>query len=128
MPLWKSKPAVRTTPYKARVSIYQCENLPPADKSGNSDPYVQVYDPTNDSGKMYKTNVCEDTNNPIFYEVLDFSYNAVSDSNYLPDLSLAPPIILNIWDYDDDLTDSTDDLIGRAVINLADVGRISMAE
>lgn len=32
----------------------------------------------------------------------------------------APPIILNVWDHDDGITDSTDDLIGRAVINLSE--------
>jgi hypothetical protein len=32
----------------------------------------------------------------------------------------APPIILNIWDKDDELLDSTDDFIGRAVIFLKD--------
>lgn len=30
----------------------------------------------------------------------------------------APPIVLNIFDHDDGMIDSTDDLIGRAIINL----------
>ena len=37
------------------------------------------------------------------------------------DIMTAPPIILNLYDYDDDLMDSTDDLIGRAVIWLKDI-------
>lgn len=45
IPTWKRPPEKRLTPFKARVAIYQCENLPPADKTGNSDPYIQVYDP-----------------------------------------------------------------------------------
>jgi hypothetical protein len=32
----------------------------------------------------------------------------------------APPMILNIWDEDTGILDSTDDFIGRAVINIAD--------
>ena len=30
----------------------------------------------------------------------------------------APPIILNVWDYDDGLLEGDDDLIGRCVIHL----------
>lgn len=37
------------------------------------------------------------------------------------DIMNAPPIILNVYDYDDDLMDATDDLIGRSVIWLKDM-------
>lgn len=114
IPSWKRPPPTRLTPYRARVAIYQCENLPPADSTGHSDPYVQVYD-YNDP--TIKTEICEDTNNPIFYEVKEFTFSCNNVKGEI-DLVTAPPIILNIYDHDDGMIDSTDDLIGRAVINL----------
>ena len=71
IPTWKKQPPKRQTPYRARVAIYQCENLPPADEQGHSDPYIQVYDPENEE---VKTEICPDTNNPIFYEVKEFTF------------------------------------------------------
>lgn len=103
------------------MALYQAENLPPADEAGHSDPYVQVYDPANPD---VKTEVCNDTNNPIFYEVKEFTYSAHATSRGI-DLAAAPPIMLNIYDFDDGLLDATDDLIGRAVISLADVPELS---
>ena len=38
----------------------------------------------------------------------------------MADIDNAPPIVLNIWDNDADLLDSTDDYLGRAVIYLKD--------
>jgi hypothetical protein len=32
----------------------------------------------------------------------------------------APPIVLNLWDKDNDILDSTDDFMGRAVIFMQD--------
>ena len=114
IPSWKKGPPTRLTPYRARVAIYQCENLPPADEQGHSDPYVQVYDYNNPD---IKTEVCEDTNNPIFYEVKEFTFSCNSSKGEI-DLVTAPPMILNIYDHDDGLVDQEDDLIGRAVIPL----------
>lgn len=36
----------------------------------------------------------------------------------MADLETAPPVVFNIWDRDEDLLDSTDDYLGRAVIYL----------
>jgi Ca2+-dependent lipid-binding protein len=88
--------------------------LPPADEAGHSDPYVQVYDYNNPE---IKTEICEDTNNPIFYEVKEFTFSCNNVKGEI-DLVTAPPMILNIFDHDDGYVDKTDDLIGRAVINL----------
>ena len=38
----------------------------------------------------------------------------------MADIDNAPPIVLNIWDRDEDILDSTDDYLGRAVIYLKD--------
>ena len=77
VPAWKKPPPARLTPYRARVAIYQCENLPPSDKTGNSDPYVEVYSPT--EREPVRTEVCNDTNNPIFYEVKEFKFSCYSN-------------------------------------------------
>ena len=49
----------------------------------------------------------------------EFNFSCISKNGQI-DLFAAPPIILNVWDHDDDITDSTDDLIGRAIINLSE--------
>ena len=55
----------------------------------------------------------EDSLNPIYFETIEMLYD-------MADLDTAPPIIFNIWDHDDDLLDSSDDFLGRAVIYLRD--------
>jgi hypothetical protein len=53
------------------------------------------------------TSVIED---PIFFEAKEiyYDYDNIND---------APPVVLNIWDKDDDLLDS-DDYLGRCVVYL----------
>jgi len=83
---WKNEPAKRLTPYLVRVAIYQCENLPPADSNGTSDPYIEVF--TKDKPKdRPRTKSCEDTNNPIFMEVKEFNLD-------FSDINQAPPVVL----------------------------------
>jgi len=48
--------------------------LPPADSNGTSDPYIEVYVPGNTGEDRITTDVCNDTNNPIFYQVKDIEY------------------------------------------------------
>jgi hypothetical protein len=55
----------------------------------------------------------EDNCNPIFFSSLEIYYDFITIQD-------APPLILNIWDKDEDLLDSTDDFLGRAVIYLKD--------
>lgn len=91
--------------------------MPPADELGHSDPYVHVYDYNHTDDESIKTDICEDTNNPIFYEVKEFTFCSYRKGDKI-DLENSPPIILNVFDYDDGIVDSKDDLIGRAVISL----------
>lgn len=51
--------------------------------------------------------------NPIFFEARDF------DTQYWK-LESAPPIVLDVYDADSGILDSSDDFLGRAVINLTD--------
>lgn len=107
---WKKPPPKRLMSWKIRAYIYQCKNLPAADSNGSSDPYIEFW--STDKNKQ-KTPVVEDNCNPIFLSVLETFMDFSSKSE-------APPLILNIWDEDDDLLDSTDDFIGRAIIFLDD--------
>jgi hypothetical protein len=70
---------------------------------------------------MVRTKTNNDTNNPIFYEVLETIVQFNSLEN-------ATPIILNVFDTDEDLLDSTDDFIGRAVIFLNQIGDLAREE
>lgn len=107
---WKRPPPKRLNSYKVRCYIYQCRDLPAADSDGSSDPFIEVW---STDKKKAKTPVVDDNCNPIFFSTLEVFYDFTS-------LNEAPPIILNIWDKDDELFDSTDDFIGRAIINFKD--------
>jgi|TARA_B110001450_G_scaffold195587_1_gene183980 Ca2+-dependent lipid-binding protein len=54
-----------------RISIYQAESLPPADSTGTSDPYVEVWTPNKEK---IVTRTVNDTNNPIYYQVLEIPF------------------------------------------------------
>lgn len=61
-----------------------------------------------------RTATCEDTNNPIYYEVKEF----IMEFDHI---ERAPPILMNIFDTDEDFMDTTDDFIGRATVFLKDL-------
>jgi hypothetical protein len=44
--------------------------------------------------QQIKTENCEDTNNPIYYETKEIIYQ-------FDDIESAPPIVLNIFDFDE---------------------------
>ena len=88
---WAIKPNKEPPRWKIRANIYQCESLPPADSNGTSDPYIEVWSPDE---LIVKTENCEDTNNPIYYESKEIIYE-------FEDLESAPPVILNIFDFDE---------------------------
>ena len=116
---WKGKPRKRLGAKKIRCFVFQCRNIPSADADGSSDSYISIWNP---EGEKYKTQVIEDSLNPIYLETIEMLYD-------MADLDTAPPIILNIWDKDEDLLDSTDDYLGRAVIYLKDASsNLTMGE
>lgn len=98
-----------------RAYIYQGRNLPGMDDSGASDPYVEVYNPSPDTNTdaVFKTEVQNQTNNPLYYQTIEFVIEYFN-------LDDAPPIILNVYDTDDGMFES-DDYMGRAVISLNDL-------
>ena len=105
---WKKPPPRRLGSKKIRCFIFQCRDIPAADEDGSSDSYITVWNP---NAEELKTRKIEDSVNPIYYETIEMLYD-------FSDLESAPPIILNVWDYDNDYLDSTDDFLGRAVIYL----------
>ena len=107
---WKKPPPRRLGSKKIRCFIFQCRDIPAADSDGASDSYISVWNP---EGETYKTRMIEDSLNPIYFETIEMLYD-------MADMETAPPIIFNIWDHDDDLLDSGDDFLGRAVIYLKD--------
>ena len=107
---WKKPPPRRLGSKKIRCFIFQCRDIPSADADGASDSYISVWNP---EGEKYRTRMIEDSLNPIYFETIEMLYD-------MADLDSAPPIIFNIWDHDEDLLDSSDDFLGRAVIYLKD--------
>jgi hypothetical protein len=61
----------------------------------------------------------EDNLNPIFYEVKETEYEMIN-------LELSPPIVLNIFDTDEDFLDADDDFLGRAVIFMKDAALVDI--
>ena len=105
---WKRPPPRRLMSKKIRCFIFQCRDIPSADEDGASDAYISVW---NQEGAPFRTKTIEDSLNPIYFETVEMLYD-------MADMENAPPIVLNIWDTDEDWTDNSDDYLGRAVIYL----------
>jgi hypothetical protein len=74
--------------YCMRVSIYQCRNLPAVNDVSVIDPYVKV----RFAGQKQKTSVKPSTQNPAFFEILDFKAVVPTD------LKLCPHVLVQVWD------------------------------
>lgn len=110
--------AKRANPVKIRCYIYLCRDLPAADKSGTSDPYLKIWDTVPEDKK---TSVVEDNCNPLYYETVELDYEVENQE----DLESYPPFIFDCYDHDDGLIDSTDDFMGRAIIEPEDCALIT---
>ena len=58
------------------------------------------------------TKIKNDTNNPQFYQAVEFYY----DVRMAKDPSTWPPFIFDVFDSDSGLFDHKDDFLGRAVL------------
>ena len=87
---WKKLPPKRLNVMKVRCFLFQCRDLPSADDDGQSDPYIVVWD---NSDQKKRTETIMDNNNPIFYKTLELNI----ETNKVEDM---PPFVLDIWDYD----------------------------
>lgn len=75
------------TPYVLRARVYQCRYLPATTENGLIDPYVKG----RFGGKKDKTKTKRNTQNPVFFETLEFHKEIPSD------LKLAPNLLLQVW-------------------------------
>lgn len=94
---------------KLICNLYQCKNLPAADPTGLADPYVKILCGASECST--DRNAKEGILNPIWYE--SFSMNVSIGS-----IDTAPPIIVQVWDYD---AGSNDDIMGICTINMASI-------
>lgn len=69
------------------------------------------------SGKDKKTRVIYDNVNPLFFQVIELEYEIRDE---MDDLYSYPPFIIDVFDHDDELFDSTPDYLGRAIIEPED--------
>jgi hypothetical protein len=77
-PLVKKKQMKRLPLFKVRAYIFQCRDLPAADSDGTSDPAVQIHgDGSTGNDVKDWTSVIEDNMNPLFYETLTFTVEAL---------------------------------------------------
>ncbi|XRB11641.1 C2 domain-containing protein [Pseudoscourfieldia marina] len=94
--------AVNVVRAKLRLVIVGAKNLMPRDRSGSSDPYVEVHY----EGQMKKTKVVTQNLNPMWMQELAFD---VTDENN--------EVLLRVWDRD---TLSKDDFLGETRFRVAD--------
>ncbi|HCW44324.1 MAG TPA: hypothetical protein DGU45_03320 [Planctomycetes bacterium] len=87
--------------------------LPPADSTGTSDPYVEIWQPDKNRPR---TATSADTNNPIYYELKEFYVEIPKNVS----LEEYPPVILNVFDSDDSFfsKSSKAQYMGRACVYL----------
>lgn len=82
------KKMLTKSPFCLRVFLYQCRNLPPVDDGGLIDAYVKV----RFSGTKKKSITRKQSQNPNYYECLEFVHMLPTD------LRLAPNIQVQVWD------------------------------
>ncbi|KAH7825291.1 putative myoferlin-like protein [Monocercomonoides exilis] len=92
-----------TNPYQVRAHIYQARELPAADDTGTSDPFVMI----TFGGKSVKTRFIPRTLYPIWYSTLTLDVDLAEDP------LMVPPLIVMVYDHN---TLGSNDLIGRTEI------------
>ena len=75
--------------HKVRAYIFQCRDLPAADSDGTSDPSLILHGDGTinpDENVRNRTQTIEDNLNPLFYEALEITVEALSLENgdFLP--------------------------------------------
>lgn len=109
--VWAAKLVKRPPLTKIRVFCWQARDLPAADESGSSDPFMRL----TDADKVHETRTIFDNVNPIFYEGIDILYEAGSHDEL-------PPVICDLYDKDENLVGAdSEDFLARAIINLRNV-------
>lgn len=106
-PQWAKKQSKRGGQIiKVRCFCWQARNLPAADESGSSDPFIRI----TDADKIHNSSVIWDNVNPLFYEGID----AIYETNSIDEL---PPIIVDLYDKDESIVGAdNEDFLSRALI------------
>lgn len=86
--------------------IFQCRDLPAADKNGLADPYFVLYCCGNEAST--KSSPCDLTLNPKWYKTFSMPISITSPEE-------APPMMISLFDYD---TFDEDDFMGMCQIDL----------
>jgi Ca2+-dependent lipid-binding protein len=92
-----------------RCFIFQCKDIPSADADGKSDAQISIWTPYGENS--VKTKIVEDSLNPIYFETIDILYD-------VPDSEHSPPIIMDVWDKDENLLSDSFDFLGRCTVFL----------
>ena len=109
---WKKKIKKRPDSSKVRCYVFQCKDLPAADDDGAADPMVLAYssiEAKNEVEKEAKTVVMEKNCDPMFYEILELTIDAMPGEKF-------PPFIIDIYDQDKNtFSANTFDFMGRSL-------------
>jgi hypothetical protein len=92
-----------------RIFVWQARDLPAADESGNSDPFLTIAD----CDQLNKTEVIYDSVNPLFFEGIEANYEGNDEEEM-------PPIICDVFDKDNGVLGDSYDFLCRATIVLQD--------
>ncbi|KAH7819075.1 putative myoferlin-like protein [Monocercomonoides exilis] len=95
--------APKKIPFQVRAHLYQAKELPAADATGTSDPFVLV----TYGGRQAKTRVVQKSLYPVWYQTLCLNVSLPEDP------LLAPPLIVSIYDHN---SVSKNTLIGRVEV------------
>ena len=114
------------TPYEVRLHLFQGRKLPARDANGVLDAYVLAslggakLRSATARGKPLRSEVQRETSNPQWYETMQTTV-------WLPPLSLAPELVLSVWDADvgaaaravrGTVSSSGDDFVGVARLSV----------
>ena len=94
---------------KLVCNLYQCKDLPASDPTGLADPYVKVLCGGSEVSTDKKAKL--EILNPLWYETFSMDISMCS-------VETAPPIIVQVWDYD---AGSSDDVMGLCIIDVSTV-------
>jgi hypothetical protein len=113
---WKPylKSLKRLPVHKVRAYIFQCRDLPAADSDGTSDPTLIIHgDGTKnpDPAVRNRTEIVDDNLNPLFYEALEITVEALGVNN-----DEFPPMVMDIEDADDGVFGQKYEFLSRAII------------
>ena len=104
------------SPYEVRLYVFQGRAMPPSDNDGLVDAYV-VADFCGQrlagERRRRQSSIAYDTVNPQWYETMRAQV-------WLPELSYAPPMSVEVWDHD--LGPDPDDLVGTCRLHVQSGG------